>query len=264
MSLEQFPVPLSRHAFSPRDAARAGDLWRAFQDAAVIGSTRRGWPPRRYRDEACAFVVREMTVVHHTEARFGVDLDATTWVSSFKRGILTDRQIRLTCEGQALADATQRWVFVTMPTLKPTRAPEPLASAFDIVERDPDVTLPAADPVEGPEHTFTFEAWHTWMDPLAHANHPAYVDWVDEALSRIIVRAGGEAPNLMAVAEQVVFRAGVQAGETVQVHSRLVGATANGDAVCRHRILGAEGRVCADATSVRRLVEGDLVGILSD
>lgn len=256
MSLEDFPLTLSRHAFSPRDAARAGDIWRLFQDAAVIGSSRRGWTPRRYREEGCAFVVREMTVVHDREVHFGADVHATTWVSSFRRGILTDRQIHLTAEDRPLARATQRWVFVTMPALKPTRAPPAVSESFAVLEREPDVGLPEHEPAEGPVHRFAFDAWHTWMDPLAHANHPAYVDWIDEALSRVVVASGGSAPDLQPVAEQVVFRSGVQAGERVEVQTRLCGVTAGGDAVCRHEIRGGEDRLCAEATSVRRLVGG--------
>src|SRR6476661_6115958 len=95
MSLEEFPLHLQRNAFGPRDTARAGDLWRLCQDAAVLGSSRRGWPPERYRTESCAFVVRSMVLVHHRETAFGDALVARTWVSSFKRGTMSDRQVRV-------------------------------------------------------------------------------------------------------------------------------------------------------------------------
>ena len=64
---------LARSAFTPRDVARAGDVWRVFQEAAVAGSSAVGWPPGRYRETGTAFVVRQMTVVHHRETRFGED-----------------------------------------------------------------------------------------------------------------------------------------------------------------------------------------------
>ena len=266
MSYEAFRLMLSRHAFSPRDAARAGDIWRLFQDAAVLGSSRRGWGPERYEQAQAALIVREMTVVHHREARFGPPIGVRTWVSTFQRGMFSNRQIRLDLQGegehgeaaQPLASATQRWVFVAMPQLKPARAPAELLDVFELLDDEPDIELPAFEERgggdTGPEHRFAFEAWHTWMDPLDHANHPAYVDWIDEALSRVLAAAGIPAVELVAHAERVTFRAGVQAGERVTVVSRLAGQTADGHAVTAHRVLGADDRLCAEATVVRGLV----------
>ena len=124
-----FSNHLPRHAFSVRDAARAGDIWRCFQEAAVEGSTRCGWPPSRYREEGSAFVVREMTVVHHREPSYGQPLDVMTWVANFRRGILTTREIRLSFEGQPVAAASQEWVHVT-EGLKPVRASAECQAAF--------------------------------------------------------------------------------------------------------------------------------------
>ena len=45
-----FPVTLQRNSFGPRLTARAGDVWRAFQEIAVVASTAAGWPPSRYRE----------------------------------------------------------------------------------------------------------------------------------------------------------------------------------------------------------------------
>ena len=85
----QLDLHIPRHAFSVREVARAGDIWRAFQEAAVLGSSAVGWPPPRYRQEDCAFVVRSMVVRHHAEAQYGEPVRATTWVRNFRRGLLT-------------------------------------------------------------------------------------------------------------------------------------------------------------------------------
>ena len=266
MSLEEFTLQLPRNAFGPRDAARAGDLWRAFQDAAILGSSRRGWPPSRYRDEACAFVVRAMTAVHHRETRFGEPLAARTWISTFKRGVMSDRQVRLSAVGGGLvAAATQRWVHVRLPDLKPVRASADLERCFGVLapEGEGDVRLPAFAPIEGGAgHTFAFDAWHTWMDPHAHANHPAYVDWADEAVSRMIAARGADPQRLAPVAEEVAWRSGVLAPERVTVASRLVGRTEAGHAVLGHTFTGGDGRLCAEATTVRALADGDLLDLL--
>lgn len=257
MAVEEIPLHLPRNAFSPRDAARAGDVWRLFQDAAVLGSSRRGWPPERYREAGCAFVVRSMTARHARETRFGEALIARTWVSTFRRGMMTDRQIRVLAGGELVSSATQRWFHVAMPDLKPTRAAPELEQSFGVVESpDGDVTLPAFDEEPGPEHSFGFDAWHTWMDPLAHANHPAYVDWADEATSRILAGQGIDPQSLVAVAEEVTWRSGVVAPERVTVTTRRLGRTGEGAAVLRHRFEGGDGRLCAEAVTVRRLADG--------
>lgn len=254
--VEEFPVQLQRNAFSPRDVARAGDLWRLCQDIAVLGSSRRGWPPERYRVEQCAFVVRSMVAIHHRETAFGEALTARTWVSSFKRGTMSDRQIRVSTAQGPVLSATQRWVHVLLPELKAGRAKPELEQSFGLFQApgDGDVALPEHAPLQGPEHRFTFEAWFTWMDPLAHANHPLYVDWADEATSRIAASAGLDPHGLVPLAGEVTWRSGVIAPEQVTVTTQLAGATEQG-VVLRHRFEGADGRLCAEATLIRTFAD---------
>lgn len=252
MSLVEVDVSLPRHAFAPGEHARAGDVWRLLQEVAIQGSSALGWTPERYRQANAAFVVRSMTVVHPRPIVFGDALRATTWVSRMRRDMFTDRQIRVHGPGGVVATTTQGWVHVSAD-LKPSRACPELVEALAVLERDPPVTLPEASPDTGPEEDFTFDTWHTWMDPLAHANHPAYVDWVDEALSRRMAAHGLDPFGLQPLAEHIVFRSGVLAPESVTVHTQLVGTLAGtDDAVIEVRITGGDGRLCADGTFIRR------------
>lgn len=264
MSIETLSLALPRNAFTPRDTARAGDIWRLLQDAAVQGSTRRGWPPERYQEARCAFIVRSMTVVHHREARFGETLTARTWVSSFRRDTFSDRQIRVDIGGRTVISATQAWVHVaTEPELRPARAAPELAAAFGVVQVEPDVTLPPFE--ERPcsaSFGLSFDCWHTWMDPLAHVNHPAYVDWCDEALSRRLAEAGVDPSRLVPIAEEVRFRSGVVAPERVTVTSRVVGVDGSTVAIATE-IAGGDGRTCATALTLRGLLDGDLAALLT-
>lgn len=261
--VESFDLSLSRSAFSPRDAARAGDIWRMFQDAAVIGSTRRGWDPRRYRDAGCAFVVRAMRVLHHREAAFGDRLAVRTWVSSFRRDVFSERQIRAEIDGVPLASATQEWVHVqTEPEVRATRASPALRAAFDLVEPEPDVRLPPYEEAEGASWELAFDAWYGWMDPLGHANHPQYVDWCDEAIARRIADRNGDPMAVVPVAEEVRFRSAVIAPERVTITSRPIGRTHEGDLVCAHVVRGGDQRICAEGTTVRRMISGDLAAHL--
>ena len=245
-------VSLPRSAFSPRERARAGDVWRLFQDVAVGGSAQAGWPPARYLAEGVSFIVRSMVVVHHRETAFGEALKGMTWPSRFRRGMFFRRECRLAGEGP-IASATQEWVHVSQD-LALVKASEALVSAFPVEEHEPPVTLPAFEPIEGGRvHRFELSCWHTWMDPLGHVNHPAYVDWADEATSRAMVEAGiDDVQRLMPVAEEALFRSGVVARQRVGIDTRVIGRTPDGAAVLEHR-MEAEGRPSARVISVRRL-----------
>lgn len=257
-----FPIRLPRHAFSPRNAARAGDLWRAFQEVATEGSTRCGWSPDRYHAAGVGFIVREMTAVHHRETGHGEPLTARTWVKDFRRGLLTTRECRIVAPDGPIASATQEWVHVRFDhgadaPLKPVRAAPELLAAFEPIDPEPSPALPAWEAIaDAPTHDLAFRAWFTWMDPLGHANHPAYVDWCDEATSVALARAGLDPLALRPVAEQVRWKLGVVAPEEVTVRSRLAGRTSAGDAVIAHEVRNAAGATCATATTVRRLADG--------
>ncbi|MCK6506896.1 acyl-CoA thioesterase [Myxococcota bacterium] len=248
-------IGIPRHAAGPRQVARAGEIWRLFQELAIQASTAVGWSPARYLEQGTAFVVYGMTAVHHREVAYGERLRARTWVHDFKRDTLTRRQIRLSDARGPVAACTQQWAHVDA-RLRPSRAPAALLAALPVERPDePSVELPAVVvPLAGGEHRFTFQPWHTWMDPLAHVNHPAYVDFCDEGTSRALAAAGVDPQGLVPVAEHVAFKVGALAGQQVEVLTRVVGRTAAGDVVLSHEV-GGEAPF-ARATTVRRLVDG--------
>lgn len=256
-------IGIPRHGAGPREVARAGELGRLFQEVAVRASTAAGWPPERYRAVGTSFVVYGLTVRHHREVAYGERLAARSWVHDFRRGTLTRRQVRLADPRGPVADATQEWVH-TDAALKPARAPAELLAALPVhPDVEPPVTLPpwAAIPVEAPEHRYAFSPWFTWMDPLAHVNHPAYVDFCDEGTMRALAAAGADPQALVPVAESVSYRVGAAAGQRVEVRTRVVGRTAAGDAVLAH-VVDGDARF-AEATTVRRLADGrDLAALL--
>lgn len=257
-------LTLPRSAFTPREVARAADLWRAFQDLAVGGSSSAGWPPARYREERVSFIVRAMVVVHHRETVFGEALRGATWPSRVQRGMFFRREGRLAAGGAPIASATQDWVHVGAD-LAPVRGSAALLDAFPEQTHEPPVALPAYDRIEGaPAHAFELECWHTWMDPLAHVNHPTYVGWADEALARIAAARGIDPCDLAPVAEEARFRSGVVASERVVVTTRLTGRAGEA-AVCAHELATADGRRVAHLVTVRRLAAGgDLAALLRD
>ncbi len=247
-------VMLPRSAFTPRETARAGDVWRLFQDVAVGGSIGAGWPPERYRDEGVSFIVRSMVVLHHRETIYGEALKGRTWPSRFRRGLFFTRECRVSSPRGVIASATQEWVHVSSD-LQLVRASEALVAAFPVEAHEPPVALPAFDAIEGARtHRFDFSCWHTWMDPLAHVNHPAYVDFCDEATSRAMATEGLDPQRLSPIAEEARFSSGVVAGDEVAVLTRVVGRTSEGAAVFEHHVEVGD-RTCARVVTMRRLAE---------
>lgn len=220
-----------------------------------MASTEAGWPPSRYRTEGNAFVVRSMCVVHHRETFYGDPLMGRSWVSRFRREMLSTREVRIDgTDGAPVVVATQEWAHVSA-ALEPVRAPKTLSEAFPVEERASDLgaTLPeVAHPTHQQLTPVTLEIWDVWADPLGHVNHPVYVDFCDEALSRTLRARGVEPARLVPVAEQVHFKGGVTPGEKVTVETEASGWDASGAAVFRHRILVGE-RLAATATTLRRL-----------
>lgn len=244
---------LPRSAFSPREAARAGDVWRLFQDVAVAGSIAAGWPPARYREERVSFVVRSMVVVHEREAIYGEHIVGRTWPSRFRRGLFFRRECRASSERGAIAAATQEWVHVSSD-LELVRASDALVASFPIEEHEPSIELPSFDPIEGARtHRFELACWHTWMDPLGHVNHPAYVDWADEATSRAMAEIGLDPVRLVPIAEEATFKSGVVANDRVLVETRVIGRHDRAVAL-EHRTL-VEGKPSARVVTLRALTD---------
>lgn len=247
-----FPVSLQRNSFSPRLSARAGDVWRAMQDVVVDQSADVGWSPARYEASGTMFVVRSMTVEHRRELRYEDALVGRTWPVRARREMLFTREVRLLVGDELVAAASQEWAYLSR-ALEPIRAGPDIFAAFIREEGFPSVELPPHVPLRGPVHRFTFRTWHLWMDPFGHVNHAAYVDFCDEATSRVLAGAGRPALQLSPVAETVHFRAAIGAEADVVVEVQLVGASGDDALVLGHRILVGE-KVCATARTVRRLM----------
>lgn len=261
-ALWEFPLILPRNAFTAREVPRAADVWRLCQDAATLASINAGWPASRFLDERVTFVVYKMTVVHSVETSYGAVLDTKTWISRFRRRTLSAREVRIRTGGERVAAATQEWVHVDADTLRPKQGSVELGEAFPAVDVEPSVTLPKFDELPGAGDEFVFDMWQTWSDPLAHANHPDYIGWCDEATSRRMVASGIEPTRLRPIAEQVTFRLSVLPGEQVTVRTKRIGTIGTDAVVLMHHLETKRG-TAADATTVRALADGSSVALIS-
>lgn len=258
----EFPLALPRNAFTAREAPRAGDIWRLCQDVATLASIRAGWPPARFRAEKVAFIVYKMTLLHEAETPYGAELDTRTWVSRLRRRTLCTREVRVRSGDEPVIAATQEWVHVDGDTLRPKQGSVQTAAAFPEIDLGPSVVMPSFDELPGAEDEFVFDMWQTWSDPLAHANHPAYIDWCDEATSRHMLASGLDPVLLRPIAEQVAFRSSVLPGERVTVRTRRVGVIGMDAVVLKHH-LETERGPAADATSVRALAKGSSEALIA-
>jgi acyl-CoA thioesterase FadM len=202
------------------------------QDAAVQDASDKGWPPERFRAAGTGFVVREMRAIHHREASYGEALTLRTQVADHRRDVMMRRETQV----DGVMDATADWVHIGREG-SPQRATPELIAAFPASATAP-VLAPLPEPPAGPAGlapgmgtgggtplpAFIFSPWWTEMDPLGHTNHPRYVDWADEALSRALHAAGIDPTGLVPIAERVRFRAGARAVDTITVSGHRLGA----------------------------------------
>jgi acyl-CoA thioester hydrolase len=216
----RLPLLVPRHACSPRDHVRAGDVWRLVQEAAVAHSAAVGWPPSRYREVVGGWVVRELVGVHHRELHYGEALQAETWNSERRRELLYRRETRVADALEASVD----WVYVGASG--PVRAPPELVAAFPICEPGKIASFPELPPLPAPVDlpSFHLVPWHTEMDPQGHLNHPRYIDWGDEWISRWLMEKGKDPISLSACADHVRFRLAAVAGDRVRIQGQLIAA----------------------------------------
>lgn len=252
MKLELLALP--RVAFSRREVARPGEVWRVFQQIAIDGSARRGWPPARYAREGCAFVMRSMRVVHDREIRYGAQLEGKTSCVRIRRDMFFTRRSAILDDEGTVARTYQEWAVVSA-AIEPMRANSGLVEAFAPADADvlPEVVLPTVHtPLERELAPLEHDALFCETDPLDHVNHTVYVDWCDGAIARALVQAGLSPADLVPRAEEATFRAAVAPGDRAHVATWLRGCTPDGALVFDHEVRVRE-RVAASLRTVRSL-----------
>ena len=165
-AIPRFSIRLPRHCVSPRQVARAGDIWRLCQEAAVRASADAGWSGARFIEERVGFIVSRMTVTHDRELVYGPPIEAETWIRDWRRGTLSRREVRLFSDDGSIARATQQWVHVALEGngMTPVRAAPNLLESFPEQDvDDPMVQLPSVvEPISSAPHGFVFSRKNEW------------------------------------------------------------------------------------------------------
>lgn len=111
-----------------------------MQDVAVAHSTAQGWSMQRYAEAGAGWVVRSHQITYKRPAFLGETLTACTWIAGFQARSTPRRYLfwRAT-DKTVLAEAETLWVYVDLATGRPTKVPDELRTAFEVVEDEGEV-----------------------------------------------------------------------------------------------------------------------------
>jgi acyl-CoA thioester hydrolase len=111
-----------------------------MQDVAVAHSTAQGWSMARYAEAGMGWVVRSHTITYKRPSFLGETITACTWIAGFSPRTSPRRYLFWRAADKCvLAEAETMWVFVNLATGRPTKVPDALRQAFEIVEDEGEV-----------------------------------------------------------------------------------------------------------------------------
>ncbi len=106
-----------------------------MQEAAMAHSAANGWDLEEYQQLGVGWVAREHRIKYLAPVFVGDGLHLETWVSGLKR-VSSSRDYRFikTRSGEVIAVAQTQWAFIDLQSHGPTRIPENVQSAFNVVQ----------------------------------------------------------------------------------------------------------------------------------
>jgi acyl-ACP thioesterase len=189
---EPSPPSVARVAYRARfdecgpDAfARPSALLRWAQDVAWIHSERMGFSREWYAERDLAWVVRAMELLVLAPIRMGTTVEVETQVVGFRRVMARRRTEVRTLDGALAAVVVNDWVMTDVRRAAPSRVPPEFAVIFGVPADGYEpikVALPPTPP-DAPRSEVVARA--SEIDPMAHVNNAAYLDWLDEAIGTL-------------------------------------------------------------------------------
>jgi acyl-CoA thioesterase FadM len=188
------------------------------QDAAWVHSTSLGFDRAWYARRGLTWLVRGAEVAVVDPPTYGDEVVVRTEIVGYRR-VLARRLT--TCRSRTdatLARMVTDWALVDERG-RPVRIPEDFGRL---------VRVPSFDPIEVPSPrtdesiaTLSLAVRSRDVDPLAHANNAACIDYVDEALLRVGHGGGGRVPRTY----RLVYRRPAVGGtaQSVRVFARPAG-----------------------------------------
>jgi acyl-ACP thioesterase len=164
----------------PDGNLRSSGLLRFAQDLAWIHSESAGFGREWYAAQQLTWLVRAVELDVREDTPYGSELVVSTEVTGFRRFWARRRsEFHPPDSGQLAAVALTDWVLLNARGT-PTRVPEPIAQMFPVTGAGfapLRLELPAAAN-EASERRFGVR--RSELDPMAHVNNAAYLDFLDE------------------------------------------------------------------------------------
>ncbi len=169
---------------TPDGVVRTSALLRYAQDCAWVHSERLGFGRDWYAERGLFWVARAVELRIRARAGTGSTLRVTTTVLGFRRVWARRRTDLVAADGAPVADVDTDWVLIDERGA-PARVPDDftrLLGASPVRFEPHRVVLPPTPPDAARTR---FATRPQELDPMAHANNAAYLDWLEEAALRL-------------------------------------------------------------------------------
>ena len=176
------PIRVRFEECQPGGEIRASTFLRYAQDAAWVHSDLAGFDRAWYLERGLTWVVRCLTLDILGPSLAGTSLTVTTEVLGLRR-VLARRHGEIIDQAGVLVAIVDTDWLLTGPGLVPVRIPPDFEAGFPAV---PSTFVPARVPLPSTPpgaHLRTFHVRRSEVDPLAHVNNAAYVDYLEESLA---------------------------------------------------------------------------------
>jgi acyl-CoA thioester hydrolase len=169
---------------------RISVLLRFLQETATRASTEAGFDAAYYERAGTLWLVRRTTLTLRAPARYGDELEATTWIADFRR-VRSRRDYEIRAGDRLVAEAHTDWVYVDRITSRPRRIPAAMQDAFVPGGSDAGERLPfpdASPPSTATPRTRRVELHE--LDALQHVNNAQYVHYLEQSAHDAVAAAG--------------------------------------------------------------------------
>lgn len=178
----ELPVRVRFEECQPGGQIRASTFLRYAQDAAWVHSDAAGFDRAWYRERGLAWLVRCLTLEVVGPSVAGDTMRLSTEVLGMRRVLARRHGEIRSLEGDLVASVDTDWLM-TGADLVPVRIPAELTAAFPSTSATFEparVRLPLTPP---DAYRRPFHVRRSEIDPMAHVNNAAYVDYVEESLA---------------------------------------------------------------------------------
>lgn len=177
-----------------------GTVLRYLEHLATTASADLGFDHRWYEEHGTAWFVREMSIRLGMLPGIDDDLQMATWVSDARR-VQAHRECAIweARSGRLVARARARWAYVnTTRGGQPERITDELAAKMGLMGygMHPHPMLSREMAATSPRHAMRLTARTYEEDVQQHINNCVYVDWLSEALHRVLATEETIAPQV--------------------------------------------------------------------